>query len=366
MSVPWPEGSPQKPPTAQQMLAYLDQLGSWIDDRRRELDRLDQRIQAAGRDQGVQDMAMTLTVWQAIKDRYQDLLKRWDSGRVTETDLKSLAVMIWSNLNDMLTPGTSLNSGGGLALSLPEACRMLEALVAQLTSQYELAPVPSQISARIASLRAQLDRIQDQAQLDPPDIAAASRAYVAELADDVTKLVEKADRGGDIGGLLGPTEVRAARLERDLIVGHAERAMLAQKVAQARARRDALVAREAAVTALVKQTQAAVSPAPKYAVPHVEALGDVPTTGQPLDAYLARLDQVSAALNVVQQANQAATAALGELKARLEKAGAAHAQDTSPLSASLRAQIDTLLAQSPAPMAVITPLIAAYEASGTS
>ena len=311
MSVPWPEGSPQQPPTSGQMLAYLDQLGTWIEDSRRDLDRLDQKFQTTGQTQGVQDIAMTLTVWQAIKDRYTDLNRTWDSGRVTDQDLKKLAVMIWSNLNDMLTPGTTLNSGGGLNLCLPEACRMLEALISQLSSKYQLAPVPTETSARIASLLAQVERIRDQSALDPPEARTVTDADIADLAADVQTLIDKADRGGDIGGILGPQEVRAARMERDLIVGHAERVMLAGKMNEARSRRAALMGREEAIRNLVAKTQASVSPAPKYAVPHVEALGEIPTTARELDAYLARLDQVSQALDIVQNANQIALNASG-------------------------------------------------------
>ena len=306
MTVPWPAGSAQVPPTAQQMLGYLDQLGTWIEDSRRDLDRLDQKFQANHQTQGVQDIAMTLAVWQAIKDRYTDLSRTWDSGRVTDQDLKKLAVMIWSNLNDMLTPGTTLNSGGGLSISLPEACRMLEALIAQLSSKYQLAPQPSEASARIASLLAQVERIREQARLDPPTVRTISDAEIADLASDVKTLIDKADRGGDIGGILGPLEVRAARMERDLIVGHAQRAMLASTISQARSRRAALQAREDAIQDLVKKTQMSVAHPPLYAVPHVEALGEIPQTAAELDAYLAKLDQVSQAFDIVQNANQKA------------------------------------------------------------
>ncbi len=363
MSVPPPPGNPQTTVTAQQMLAYLGQLGPWIDDSRRQLDRLDQKIQTNSPGAGVQDMAMTLTVWQAINTRYLDLTKVWDSGRVGEVELKKLTGLIWGNLNDMLTPGATINSGGGLALSLPEACRMLEALISQLTSRYQLAPVPTQVSARITQLRAQVERIRDQAKLDPPQIRATTEAPVTDLLNDVAELIAKADRGGDIGGTLGPLEVRAARLERDLIVGHSERAMLADKVSRARAHREGLIAREQAVTDLVRSTRAALTPAPKYAVPSVAALGEVPATAQELDAYQARLSQVSQALDMVQQANLTARARKDSLTARLA-AAEAKAPAGSSLAQSLVPQIHGLLAATPAQLDVIEPMIVALEASG--
>ncbi|MCL2735577.1 MAG: hypothetical protein FWD75_02970 [Propionibacteriaceae bacterium] len=364
MSAPWPVGDAQNPPTAQEMLAYLDSLGTWIDDSRRQLDRLDQKLQETGNGPGVQDLSMTLTVWQAIRTRYQDLLTTWDSGRVTEVDLKKLAVLTWSNLNDMLAPGASISSGGGLALSLPEACRMLDALVAQLSSRYQLVTIPTQTSARITALLAQMDRIHDQAQLDPAPVRALTDAPVADLAAAIKDLVDKADRGGDVGGLLGPVEVRAAQMERDLIVTHAERQMLGEKIAQAQTRRESLIYREKAVLDLVAKTRASVDPAPKYAVPHVESLGEVPDRADLVDAYLARLDQVSAALDIVQQANEEAYALIAALVSRLEKAQAVAGPGADPVRETLVTQVNDLLHRSPVPVQVVEPLIRAVEASG--
>ena len=359
MTVPWPEGSATVPPTHPQLLKYLEDLGNWINDRRADLDRLDRKIQTTPT--GLQDMAMTLTVWQTIKDRYTDLVKVWDSGRVIEVDLKKIAVMIWSNLNDMLTPGTNLSSGGGLAVCLPEACRMLEALISQLSSRYELAPIPTETSARITQLLAQVERIREQTNLDPPQIRQVTAAKATALAEDVKALVEKANRGGDIGGTLGPLEVLAATMERDLIVGNATRVMLEQKIALANQRRTALIAREQAVTDLVLKTQSAVDPAPKYAVPHVEALGAIPVIEKDLVDYLSRLDQVSAAFDFVQQANEKALATRAGLVTRFEQANLNQSSD--PVAVALGEQIRELLGRTPTPVAVVEPLINAFEAS---
>ncbi|MDR0783366.1 MAG: hypothetical protein LBE83_06365 [Propionibacteriaceae bacterium] len=364
MSVPWPAGSPQNPPSIPQTLTYLDQLGAWLEAQRSELDRLDKKMQQGAGELGVHDIAMTLTVWQAINQRYTDLLKTWDSGRVTEVELKRLAVMTWANLNDPLTPGVSLSTGGGLALSLPEACRMLDALIAQLSSRHQLSPMPTQVSTRIVALRAQVERIKDQAGLDPPAVRQLIEPKIADLVNDVRVVIEKADRGADIGGILGPAEVKAAQLERDLIVGHAERAQLVGKVQDAKNKRAGLKRREQTVAALVVKTQAEVDPAPKYAVPQVDALGEVPTTAAELTAYLARLDQVNAALEIVQKANQAAAGRLEGVVRRFQVAKAAKAGLADPLSITLADQLEQLFITKPAPIDVIEPLLGAYEATG--
>lgn len=361
MTTPWPPGSVQEPPTTQEMLAYLDSLGEWVASKRADLDRVDARVGLGGRE-GIADMTTIMTVWQAVDTRYRDLVKVWDSGRVVDADLKKMATMIWSNLNDMLTPGTSLATGGGLAVSLPEACRMLEALIIQLNARFQLAQVPTELSTRVQALRAQIERIREQASLDPPQVQQLTEPEVADLAGDVADMIGKSDRGADIGGILGPLEIRAARLERDLIVSHAQRAQLATHISQASARRALLIDKEKAVAALVSTTVASVAPAPKYAVPHVDALGPVPTSDQELRTYLASLDQVNAALDHVRRANESALKTRDDLVARAKKAREVIPE--TPLTTSLATQIADLFTRMPLPIDVLSALVDAYEASG--
>lgn len=363
MSVPWPEGSPQKPPTAQQSLAYLDALGQWIDDCKADIDRLDERVRDKGPFEGIQDIAMTLTVWQAIQHRYSDLLKVWDNGRADEVVLAKLSALTWANLNDMLTPGASIATGGGLALSLPEACRMLEALIAQMSSHYQLVQLPDQTSSRVAALLAQVERIRDQAKLDAPDVRERTTPLVDNLAADTQLLVEKAGRGGDVGGLIGPLEVRASELERDLIVGHAQRSNLGKRVDEVRQVRAQLIAREESVGRLAEATRHAMTPAPKYAVPHVESLGPVPSNQSDLDAYLARLTQVRSALDVVEKANKDALGRVASLVTRL-KVASTRLEPSDNVATALANQARTLLDRNPAPVDVIEPLLTALEATG--
>ena len=56
---------------------------------------------------------------------------------------------------------------GGLAVSLPEACRLSDALAGQLRTKLALAPGADAAAARISELRAQLERIRDQVGLEP-------------------------------------------------------------------------------------------------------------------------------------------------------------------------------------------------------
>jgi len=349
------------------MLAYLDDLTNWLATGRAGLDRLDARIQETGGPTGAMDMATTLSIWQAIKQRSDDLMRLWDSGRVVDTDLAKLAGLIWSPLNDMLTPGATLSTGAGLNVSLPEACRMLDALIAQLASRYQFAQTNGEVNVRIQNLRAQVERIRQQADLDAPAIQATTAPAVTSLADDVAQMIAGADRGADIGGTLAPLEIRAAHLERDLIVGHAERATLAQQIAQTQARCLGLSARANALADLIAQVRQEVTPAPKYALPRVEALGDVPVTTQLPAPYQAKLDQVEAALTIVEQANRRALAAKTDLANQLADLRQHSAGRTpSDLAQQLDRQISQLLSTNPVPIDVVARLIDAYRAASES
>src|SRR6185437_8872428 len=89
-------------------------------------------------------------------------------------------------------------------------------------------------------------------------------------------------------------------------------------VARARGLRRDLEAREAALRSIVDRCLATVDPAPKYAVPDVDALGPMPNTAAPLKAYVARLEQVGKAMTLAQSAYLQALARREELDGRLE------------------------------------------------
>ena len=132
--------------------------------------------------------------------------------------------------------------------------------------------------------------------------------------------------------MLGPLEIEAATFERDLIVNGARRREAAGLV-RARPEPAGPSSRPArsALNALVRECVATVQPAPRYAVPDVEALGPMPNTAEPLKTYLARLDQVARAMALAQNAYATALRDHEELVGRLEayqaKAAATGAAD---------------------------------------
>lgn len=356
------------PVDVQAAMTYLGLLGGWITSRRAELDELDATIlNSPDRAQLTNDMMLSLSVWQAIKNRYDLLLATWDSGRVGPTEQLRLSALIWGHLDDTLpdsgSPTPSSAAISGLSVSLPEACRLSDAMAGQLRSRLNRNPQSDQLAGRLRDLRAQVERLRDQAKLEPPATQPTVLAQVEDIAARTEDLGQKADRGGDIGGLLGPLEIRAATMERDLIVGNTKRRQAQDKLARARELREALELREKALSDLVAQAVESVTPAPKYAVPNVDALGPVPSSASQLDGYLGKLGAVSRAMQVVQDAYSHALDDHKALANRLiqevstaQRAGVAGDADV----AALRTVIESFLARRPTPTQVVASLIDAY------
>lgn len=359
-------GTPLEPEAAR---AYLDELGHWRDARRRELDELDRA--ALGATDGAAltgDVALSLALWKATSDRYDLLVATWDGGRVGVVERERLASLIWGRLAATLDRSLLAPDGApvaGLAVSLPEACRLSDALAGQLRARLALDPSGGEAAERIRQLRAQMERIRDQVALEPSARRDEPARRQEELGGRLERIVEKAGRGGDVGGLLGPLEAEAATFERDLIIGGARRREATARVARARALRADLETREAALRTLVDRCVAAVDPAPRYAVPDVDALGAVPNTPAALDAYLRRLEQVGRAMTVAQDAYARATAGRDELASRLDayaaKAralGLAASAEVARAHAMAREELD----RRPTRLAIATRLVELYQA----
>ena len=280
-------GEPADPP---RYLTYLTALDDWIAGRRAELDELDAAAQASGSAAELTaDIRLGLALWQATKTRYDAVLVAWDSGRVGPAEADRVSALVWGGLD-------------ALSMSLPEATRLSDALAGQLRQRLQLDPAGSEAPARLRTAFAQLERLRDQVALEPAEARPAAASKVANLEARLEAIAGKASRGGDVGGLLGPFEADAAVLERDLIVGGAERRRSSDAAGAAGRRRDELAAREASLRQLVDHVVATVPHPPRYAVPHVAALGPVPADDDGLRAYTERLGRVARALDVVQLA----------------------------------------------------------------
>jgi hypothetical protein len=314
-------------------------------------------------------MTLSMALWKAVADRQQLLLAVWDGGRVLVAERERLATLVWGRLDATLDPavvakGTKATAGA-LAVSLPEACRLSDALAGQLRQRLSLDPAADENAARVKELRAALERLRDQVGLEPDSSRPRAQHTWDELAARVKDVTERLQRGGDVGGLLGPLENETARFERDLIVGGAERRDTRDRAAAAAELRDDLLARSAALGQLAQRCVEAVDPAPKYAVPDVEALGPVPDSPQQLAAYRQRLARVGDAMNLAHASYAAALAARDDLSTRLDALAlkaSARGLDRDPDLSAAAATARDVLARRPCPVAVAAAAVDAYEA----
>ena len=339
---------------------YLGELDAWLRARRSELDELDQAAIGAGRGAELAgDMSLALALWKAISDRFQLVFATWDGGRVLQQERERISALIWGRLDG----ATELP--GGLAVSLPEAGRLCDALTGQLRTRLALVPGADESAARIRELRAQLERIRDQVGLEPATSRDAAVTTLAGLLSRLEAITAKAERGGDVGGMLGPMEVEASTFERDLIVGNAQRRDARDQILSARELRADLELRAAALQKLAATCVATVDPAPRYAVPDVELLGPVPVTADEIGGYLERLDRVSQAIEVAQHAYSDALAGHTEtvqlLDAYVAKARAAGVADDPDLVQSEQ-QARSVLDRRPCPLVVAQQLVTTYQA----
>ncbi|WP_238355293.1 hypothetical protein [Kribbella sandramycini] len=343
---------------AAELLPFLDALGRWRDRRKAELDELDQAaLHAEDADALSADVVLSMAVWKAVSDRYELILVTWDSGRVGVKETERISTLIWGGLD---TGG----AGGSLAVSLPEACKLSDALASSLRAKLALEPGDADLAARLRQLRAQVERIGDLVKQEPAAVRNAALAQHHDLDRRLTDLVERNKRGADVGGLIGPFEIDAARSERDLIVGAATRQERAADVARARSLRGDLEAQGTAVRALADKAVAAVAPAPRLAVPDVTALGPVPNTPAELEKYLTRLDAVRRALGQAQAAYGAALQRRDELSALLDayRVKAARVAPNNEDLAEVYRRGRAVIESEPVDTIRLAALVAAYQA----
>jgi hypothetical protein len=373
---PEPPGSMGSTISSEDALHYLEALGTWRDQRRAELDRLDEAALAAsdadaagGTSTGLTgDVMLSMALWKAVADRHDLLVATWDSGRVGPAERERLSTLIWGRLDATLDPQLARRpdvptSSGALAVSLPEAMRLSDALAASLRARLSLDPADANVTSRLRELRAQLERVRDLVAAEPPETRERLSHKLTKLDERLGEMVEKAKRGADVGGLVGPLEADAARAERDLIVGSATRAEAARDTTRAQDLRAELEARGAAIRDLATRCVASVTPAPRLAVPDVAALGPVPKTPADVEAYLSRLATVSRALNFAHAAYATALDERDELRGRLEAYAIKATRGTTndDLGELLRRALVVLGAE-PSDMVRARALVAAHQA----
>lgn len=357
-------------PTA--MLAYLEAMRRWLTERRTELDELD--VASLERAKQVSDdLVLSWALWKAAQDRLELLLATWDGGRVGEKERMRLSTLTWGRL-DATLDSTKLTSAarsllGGLALSLPEACRLSDALAGQLRRTLQLDPDAAAVLGRLKTLRATRVRVDEQLSLDPPALRARSQPKLDKFSKRLDAAVDKFERGADVGGLLGVLEADYASVERDLIVANATRREARGLLNSARELSGDLSEREASLRALQRQCRERVDPTPQVGIPDVSALGPVPNTVREIEVHLRGLTSLSEKLSHAQHALSAALRDREELISRFELYRAKAERLRSQQREFARSDLgiaeqltENVLNHRPTPMQAARSLVGSYQA----
>jgi hypothetical protein len=340
------------------MLSYLGELEAWLNERRSELDSLDAQIISGNRQAELNaDITLAMTIWQSIKTRQGEILKTWDSGRVTQVELEKLSSLIFGRLD------SAEQQLASMAVSLPEAGKLCDALVASLRNKLNTDPGVENQLARIRAARSGLERVRDQIALEPPALRPGSQAKLDALLARLQDIDAKRSRGADVGGLLGPLEAEAAKLERDLIVGGAQRRQAVGLLEQVRKVKAAVESEELSLRAAEADAATAVWPVPEGQVPSVASLGALPNTPDALSGYQSRLEQLRSAQAARRQQLEealgqppAAEHLLGQLATRAAKF------DDDPVLEALYHSAKAVLDAEPTVIPVLQHAIAAYQA----
>ncbi|MDQ2756705.1 MAG: hypothetical protein M3Y71_09095, partial [Actinomycetota bacterium] len=216
--------------TPQEAFTYLRDLDVWKDRRKEELDGLDAvALASSERDTFSRDLLVSMALWKAVSDRYDLLEIAFDSGRVGPTQAQRIAALVWGRLDvapHSAAASVAPSTAGALALSLPEACRLLDAMTSSLRARLSLEPSGAEVGTRLTDVRQTIERVRDQVGLAPSGAGRdAARQQLVRLEQRLLDVTDRAKRGADVGGLLAPLEHDASTAERDLIVGAGQRVM---------------------------------------------------------------------------------------------------------------------------------------------
>jgi hypothetical protein len=353
-------------PPAADLMTFLQAMDEWRSRRRAELDRLDEAAQASPESAAITpDITLSMALWQAVDQRCVELVRVWDAGRVDPIIRERMGQLIWGRLYGA--------GPAALSVSLPEACRLSDALAAQLRMRLSFDASAAEAGARVSALRASVERCRALAEHQ-----AGQQPRIRALAARVDDVGATGARGGDVTGPLTLLEGDIARAERDLIVATATRRESDRAVEREAARvvRDRLRAaselsvlerREQAVRTVVDRCVREVATAPRLAVPDVSALPAVPDESAgtaALDAWLAILDRVALALEVVEKAYAGPIDRRDELAGRLQGyrvMAARLGRDTDPHVQAALARADGALHNLPCDVDAAESLVTAYQ-----
>lgn len=415
---PEPPAGPGERWSSLDMQQYLQEMGRWRGRRERELRVLDEFAATAGaQEETTEDMTLSMTLWHAAAQRHDLLLAAGeDAGPEPGAEhLGRFGRLVWSVIEQ---PGADHPS---LALSLPQACRLSDALASSLRSQLQVDDQRVVLADRLEALRLQLRRIRELVQEQPEEQRRAARDRLAELQAELADLTERVgshpdgavdqgeersqvvdaghtvvpgeteprpaastareeDRPGseeptdtadgpadlpDLRPAVGHLESAAAVLERDLIVQAARSRHEQAQPDHVREVREELVIKASAVRSLAERAVQTLHPAPRLAIPDVTALGEVPDGRDELATYVSNLERVDRALEQAHATYAAALAHYSDLLDRVDTLASTLSGTGAPTSVDLAGMLSRAiesLDNVPADLVRAAALISAQEA----
>jgi hypothetical protein len=357
------------PPTSDELGRYVESLAAWRATLDHDLDALDQRAQSSRTpDAYANDVSLAMALRASIDARCDDLLRLWDGGRVGATELARAAELLWGRLPDALRNPS--------AFSLTEACTLVSALFARIAAQLSGDVIAgSGATDQLAVLRETLAR------------AALSARTLHRREDDVAalslRLEQLLDRGTQAEVAAGVAELanEAFALEALLVKEIGLRAAVIRDATAAASTRSRLLADEAAVRATATEARVKIFEVPTLAIPSVDTVGAPPAVPTAevdsapgawtearaqLDAYLARLDRVDAALREAATRYGAGLARRSDLRGLLgayrDRAQRSGLGENDALAAQYEAA-RTVLYSAPCDIAAAEHLVAGYQQS---
>ena len=354
-------GSLTAPGTGNELRVYLEQLTAWVATSGTRIDELDLRARTASApDQFTPDVLLAYTLHKSIGERTDALVHAYDNGRLDDQVRAELSRLIFTRL--------SAGSLSGMSASLPEACSLLAALLAQITQRLSTDSIASsKVADRIEPLRSTLRRCTTKAMSLSDDTSVEKvRSLDTRLEAVLTQPAGRLDE------VVPQLEQESWALERDLDVEAATRSRIERLVSERRA----LIAQadDLAITARSARDRCVekITNPPRLAVPDPSVLA-VPDVGTDPSTAAAQLEaNVSSWRNVVAALTEAIASYEAPLDQRDELRGlfssyeamaaARHLLETSEV-ATAHQRVKALLWSQPLDLSVATEAVHDFQSS---
>ncbi|MCU1344368.1 MAG: hypothetical protein JWL70_634 [Acidimicrobiia bacterium] len=354
-------GSLAVPPDPTGIFRFLEAMLPWRRQSHVVLSDLDRRAQAATNpDVHTPKVTLAWALWKSLSDRVDAINAVWDSGRVDHAGCARIGALLWGRMGDSM--------GGSAAVSLPEACTLLEALASQLAQRLDVDPLgQAGVGDRMQMMRDQLTRLAG---------LGADAAMVTALQSRFDSVSEAMRGGEDQRAVLNALETDLTTVERDAMVVASVRGTIDRDLVRLRQAVIDLRAQEAELRELAQRSTQKIAGVRPLGLPDADVVNEPTIDVTPadvatwsarraeLDAFAARVDQFRRAFAQFRQHYQAPLDRRGELRGLLDSyqamAGVRGCIENPDCSAAYQAA-HVALFSAPCDLVAAAALVAQYE-----